>query len=372
MHGNTMRLLMTTDTVGGVWTYTKELTAELLARGCAVALVSLGRAPSAEQLEWAASNTLRFGADFFFTASTAPLEWMEENERSFSEAEDLLLNVGRQFSACLLLSSQYCFGALPCDFPRVLVAHSDVLSWARACRQALTPSRWLHQYCSMVRNGLAQADALVAPTEWMLGALANEFRLPANSLVIPNGRSIASPESQGPRFLQAVTAGRLWDAAKNLRLLAEVQSPIPLIVAGEEKYESSALGVPRTRVQALGRLDEASLMALFRQSAIYICPSLYEPFGLAPVEAALCGCAVVAHDIPSLREVWGDSALFFRDAQSLSHLLERLSADGDFLSQAQLRSLLHARHFSPHSMASAYINLFQSLLPDAGTARHAA
>jgi glycogen synthase len=368
-----MRILMTTDTIGGVWTYTKELTVELLARGCAVALVSLGRAPSDEQLEWAASITLRVGADFFFTASNAPLEWMEKNERAFAAAEGLLLNVARQLGASLLLSSQYCFGALPCDCPRVVVAHSDILSWARACRrQPLVPSRWLDQYCSLVRDGLAHADALVAPARWMLSALANEFRLPTKSLVIPNGRTIAFPDSQGPRFLQAVTAGRLWDEAKHLRLLADVHSPVPLLVAGKEEHESSALGAPLANLQVLGRLEENGLLALFRRSAIYICPSIYEPFGLAPLEAALCGCAVVAHDIPSLHEVWGDSALYFRDAESLSSLLERLSADGDFLGQAQLHSLLRARHFSTKSMTAAYFDLFQSLLPNAEAARRGA
>ena len=47
-----MRLLMTTDTVGGVWTYTTELTAELLQKGVAIALVTIGRAPSNEAKWW--------------------------------------------------------------------------------------------------------------------------------------------------------------------------------------------------------------------------------------------------------------------------------------------------------------------------------
>ena len=55
----------------------------------------------------------------------------------------------------------------------------------------------------------------------------------------------------------------------------------------------------------LGPLAEEDLLALFQESAIYLCTSRYEPFGLAPLEAALCGCAVVANDIESLREVWG-------------------------------------------------------------------
>ena len=47
-----MRVLLTTDTIGGVWTFSRELTAELLHLGHSVALVSVGRPPSTEQLAW--------------------------------------------------------------------------------------------------------------------------------------------------------------------------------------------------------------------------------------------------------------------------------------------------------------------------------
>jgi glycosyltransferase involved in cell wall biosynthesis len=99
---------------------------------------------------------------------------------------------------------------------------------------------------------------------------------------------------------------------------------------------------------------------------------VYEPFGLAPLEAALCGCAVVANDIPSLREVWADSALYFQNRESLSCLLQKLSTDYDFLGQAQIRSQLRARHFTAQRMAAAYLGLFHSLLPNMETARRVA
>ena len=65
------------------------------------------------------------------------------------------------------------------------------------------------------------------------------------------------------------------------------------------------------------------------RAAIYIATSKYEPFGLAPLEAALSRCAIVANDIPSLREVWEDAALYFRkdDARSLREALVRLHGD---------------------------------------------
>jgi glycosyltransferase involved in cell wall biosynthesis len=65
------------------------------------------------------------------------------------------------------------------------------------------------------------------------------------------------------------------------------------------------------------------------QAAIFVAPSLYEPFGLAVLEAAARGCALALADIPSFRENWSDAALFFdpRDPGALAATLCRLSSD---------------------------------------------
>jgi glycosyltransferase involved in cell wall biosynthesis len=46
------------------------------------------------------------------------------------------------------------------------------------------------------------------------------------------------------------------------------------------------------------------------RAAIYVLPARYEPFGLSALEAALSGCALVLGDLPSLREIWGETAVF--------------------------------------------------------------
>lgn len=356
-----MRVLMTTDTIGGVWTFTKELAVGLLAQRCVVALVSVGRAPSQEQLDWAAEIAVRFGKDFYFIALDTPLEWMQDNPNAFSGTESTLRRLVKEINPDVFLSSQYCFGALEIDVPLIVVAHSDVLSWARACRnQPLEPSPWLDQYCSLVRRGLLQADAVVAPTRWMLDALAMGFPIPSRQFVIPNGRTIPPAPAHLPRRLHAVTAGRLWDEAKNLKFLEDMDLRVPLIIAGALLNDSSEYSLT-AQTNALGQLTENALLALFRQCAFYICPSLYEPFGLAPLEAALCGCAVVLNDIPSLREVWGDSALYFQGADSLACLVDKLATNVNSLVKWQAHSLQRARQFTAERMVTSYLGLFKSL-----------
>jgi glycogen(starch) synthase len=357
-----MRILITTDTVGGVWTFAKQLSSELLARGVHVALVSVGRAPSDAQITSINALCAEAGKAFQFTASCAPLEWMEDNGRAYTDAAPLLLKVIEDFRADLILCNQFCFGALPFDGPKVIVAHSDVLSWAKACREeGLQPSRWLQQYCALASTGLAKADAVVAPTHWMLQALEENFRTSGELHVIYNGRAIGPAPVSAARQMQAVTAGRLWDEGKNLKLLSSLKLSLPLLIAGETGDHAPRSTTLRGDTAFLGQLQEEDLLSLFRQSSIYICTSKYEPFGLAPLEAALCGCAVVANNIPSLREVWGDAALYYEDAVSLSALLAHLSRNSDALSAARRHARWRASHFSAWRMAESYMELFRSL-----------
>lgn len=358
-----MRILITTDTIGGVWTYARELSRGFLENGCAVALVSFGRIPNPAQLDWVAAQAARWGSRFRFAGSDAPLEWMQNNAHARSEAEPLLLRTAREFRADLLLSSQFCFGSLQCRIPRVVVAHSDVLSWAQACRrEPLAETLWLTRYRSLVTNGLRHADAVIAPTECMLNALAANFQLPQRARVIANGRSVAPEAVYRSRKLQAVTAGRMWDEGKNLKLLAQVDSPVPLLVAGELEHEASLAAPACGNAVMLGALDEAELFALFRESSMYVCTSQYEPFGLAPLEAALCGCAVLANDIPSLREVWGNAALFFRDAEALSALLKMLAGNRRLLDRARARSRHRAQQLTVQRMTQNYLEFLKGIL----------
>jgi glycosyltransferase involved in cell wall biosynthesis len=86
---------------------------------------------------------------------------------------------------------------------------------------------------------------------------------------------------------------------------------------------------------------------------------------LALVEAALAGCALIANDIPSFREIWGDSACFFRtnDGESLAEAIRTLSDDPKLLRQYARRAQDHAvRNFTADQMVNCYEQLYGSLV----------
>ena len=360
-----MRILMTTDTVGGVWTYTRELALGLLdARpDLHLSLVTLGSAPTADQTVWLHTAAARYRKRFTFETTTLPLEWQQSNAEASTDAEPVFHRLARSFAPDLFHSSQFCFGALPLPCPRLLVAHSDVLGWARAVHgpAGLPGSPWLQTYRSLVTTGLAAATAVVAPTAWMLSDLRTSYGTLPPAHVIHNGRSIDCPRVA--KKLQAVTAGRVWDAAKGMAVLEDCLTPMPILIAGETGSPDSSYDSTRLRRRVLlGKLNETRVHDLFAESAVYLVTSTYEPFGLSAVEAAQCGCAIVTRDLHSQREVWGDDAVYFSDADALCSALEKLATRSDRLHGMQSRAAVRARSlYSRNRMAEDYLRLYGSL-----------
>jgi glycogen synthase len=167
-----------------------------------------------------------------------------------------------------------------------------------------------------------------------------------------------------------IAAGRAWDEAKNIAAICGVarRLPWPVYVAGSAKApDGQARDLPD--VHLLGHLAAADLEQWFRRAAIYALPARYEPFGLSALEAALAGCALVLGNIPSLRELWRDAALFVEpdDHDTLAHTLQRLIADAELRHTIARRCRTRAFAFGPGTMAADYLRAYESVLGAAGT-----
>lgn len=107
------------------------------------------------------------------------------------------------------------------------------------------------------------------------------------------------------------------DPRKNFQRLLEAaqgQNDITVkIVGGKNKvFQAAGLsGKQASRVEFLGRVSDEELCELYNHATAFIFPSLYEGFGLPPIEAMSLGCPVLASDIPVIHEVCGDAAIYF-------------------------------------------------------------
>jgi glycogen(starch) synthase len=353
---------MTTDAVGGVWEYSLELSRGLASAGVEVVLAVMGPPPDARQ---------RSAASEIAEVIDEPyrLEWMEEPWADVDEAGRWLLQLEADRGCDLVHLGGYAHGAVPFRSPKVVVAHSCVLSWWRAVKGEPAPPSW-DRYRAMVRAGLAGADAVVAPTAWMLAALQELHGS------IPRGQVIANGRDPG-RYSAAVkepfvlSAGRLWDEAKNAALLAGVacRLPWPVYIAGaaDAPAGTRTADFPSSDARLLGRLPPDELAATCGRAAIYASAARYEPFGLGVLEAALCGCALVLADIPSLRELWEDAALFAPalDDDAFARALLTLIEQPATRARLATRSRSRALGLSGARMTSRYLDLYATLLPPA-------
>lgn len=359
-----MRILVTADALGGVWTYTRELVTELSQRGVEVVLVSFGGIPTRQQTRW--MNGLA-GLDYRPTAFK--LEWMQDSEADLAASADYLEAVVCETSPDLLHFNQFYYGALECGVPRIVVAHSDVVSWWMAVHQQEPPdSAWMRWYREIVTRGIEVATVVVAPSQWMLNQVPRYYVQPQAGRVIYNGRTYKLFNPHLTKDDLVVTVGRQWDQGKNAPLLLQREMPAPVCIAGSDRHPESQghafNGIRRVGVCFEPQQDEDRLSALLAKAGIYVATSCYEPFGLAPVEAALSGCAIVASDIPPLRELWGEAAIFFhnKDADSLYEVLERLVKDSGLRQSYGNLALDHARkNFSASNMVDDYMALYESM-----------
>jgi glycosyltransferase involved in cell wall biosynthesis len=357
-------VLMTADTVGGVWSQSVELAAALGARGVRVSLATMG-APLTPSQRAQAAALERGGSGFSLHESNWRLEWMESPWHDVERAGEWLLGLAAALRPDVVHLNQFAFGALPFAAPKLVVAHSCVASWWRAVHRSLAPPRW-DAYRQVVRDGLEGAHLVAAPTEAMLASLALDYRYIRGGIVLPNGRDPAkfAPAQKAPFVL---SAGRLWDAAKNLAALEAVAPALawPVRVAGAAAApDAPASAVESKAVDWLGELAPEALAAQMAQAAIYALPARYEPFGLSALEAGLSGCALVLGDIPSLREVWGDAALYVPpdDHAALQAALARLIGDDTLRDAMAQKALARARAFTPQRMVDAYLAAYARLL----------
>jgi glycogen synthase len=351
------RVLMTTDTVGGVWTYAVELACALDERGVQVALATMGAPLAAHQREELACNP-----GIVLYESQYRLEWMQGCWDDVDAAGRWLLQLEREFAPDVVHLNQYAFGSLPFQAPKLVVAHSCVLSWWQAVHGTAAPAEW-DSYGRRVRDGLAGAELVAAPTQAMLSTLAPNYGFDKAGLVIPNCAPAAQfkPARKQPCVL---AAGRFWDRAKNLSALEKVapQVPWPVKVAGSATHPDGGTVAPKN-VQFLGELPRSALARQLASASIYALPARYEPFGLSVLEAALCGCALVLGDIPSLREVWGDAAVYVpaREDDGLRRALIRLMDNEDERARHAQAARMRARQYTPERTCEGYLDAYARL-----------
>lgn len=376
-----MKVLMTADTLGGVWTYCMELCAALAPYEIDISLATMGRKLSPEQ-RWQVNRLPHVEIH----ESTYRLFWMQNAWQDVEKAGAWLLSLEQELKPDVVHLNDLGHSELNWKTPVVLVGHSCVFSWWEAVHKQAPPAEW-RRYRETATRGVRQADQLIAPSQWMLNALIHYYGPAKACGVIYNGRdfpplaqdfsSWAEPNvSSNYNTVWNTTkkceaeplifaAGRIWDHAKNIAAVAKIANQLswPVYAAGEQADPNGGTNIPEG-INCLGYLNSDEMAQWLRRAAIYVAPAHYEPFGLSILEAARAGCALVLGDIASLREVWGDTAEYVDpdDSGQLKQVLTMLIEEPNRRQYLARQAWQQAQRYTASKMAAEYMRCYRNLV----------
>jgi glycosyltransferase involved in cell wall biosynthesis len=350
-------VLLTTDAVGGVWTHTLDLARGLAARGVEVTLAVLGPRPNPAQAGAARASGSRM------LVTDLPLDWAGADEDALRAAGRSLGALAKNAGAALVhLNSPALAAGRDFSMPLVIGCHSCVATWWDTMRDTPLPEEFARQR-ALVAAGYAAANALVAPTRAFARMTAEQYGLRRQPRVVHNGRP-PRPMVHGARD-GILAAGRLWDEAKNIALLDRLAPRLePTILVAGPLAAPHGGSAHFPRLWHLGALDSNAMASCLAVHAIFVSPARYEPFGLAVLEAAQAGCALVLSDIPSFREIWGDAADYVApdDEEGFLHALRTLSDDPALRTRRGTAARKRAGLYTDDAMVEGMLDLYRDVL----------
>ena len=241
---------------------------------------------------------------------------------------------------------------------------------------------------TIARRLARRQDQIIAVSRLTARDVETFFRVPASRVtVVPNGLdrgqfrpgppATARIAVCGPRRVSSpffLYVARLEHPAKNhARLIAAFDgfkaatgSPWQLVLAGSDWHGAEAIHAlirasPYARdIHRLGFVPAADLPDWYRAADVFVFPSLYEGFGLPPVEAMACGCPVLSSARGALAETTGDAAgrLEPDNVSQMQDQLTRVAADAVWRGQLRAAGLARARDFDWQTTATATLGVY--------------
>ncbi|MBC7286583.1 MAG: glycosyltransferase family 4 protein [Armatimonadetes bacterium] len=242
-------------------------------------------------------------------------------------------------------------------------------------------------YQAVVPASVRKADVVVVPSEHVAREIVEIIQVPASKIrVIPLGvrsavrcgASAAAIERLSQRYGLSdrffAVVGNI-EPKKNIAGvvaafdIAANHIPHELVLVGGKNWRSGpdmraiAAARHRGRIRLLGRVSDDDLPALYARATAVVQWSLYEGFGMVPLEAMMCGSAAIVSDGGALPETAGPGAYVvpLGDPRDLAEAMIRVATDDAFRSQLVERGRKWAERFSWEAHAAAVMDIYEAL-----------
>jgi len=239
------------------------------------------------------------------------------------------------------------------------------------------PYRLLHQSLGRL---LSRRSHLGTVSMFSRDRLSAVLKVPADAIpVIPNAADHIDAIAPDDTVLNALDVERgryllfVGSFAPNknlpraLEAFARIRRPedrLVLVGAAVRSFAQNGLGdVPPEGVVLPGRISDAALMSLYRSARALVFPSLYEGFGIPPLEAMRFGRPVIAGDIPPVREVCGDAALYCdpQSVEAIATAMQTMLRDDTVHADLASKVSARSRQFSWDASADALLRALKAV-----------
>ncbi len=276
------------------------------------------------------------------------------------------------------------FLAFKFNGPSVITVHD--LSWIRYPEMhPLERVRAMEKY---FEPGLRRATKIITDSEFVKNELVAVFGVRANQVhsislgVDSTFRPLSARETIEVLRCHELSHGRYWLAVgtleprKNLQLVVRAfmrltpseRQACPLVLIGIKGWKTDALDdqlqplIRAGEIRRLGYVDRDDLAVLVAGAKALIYPSIYEGFGLPPLEAMACAVPVIVSDVSSLPEVVGDAGLRIdpADVDGLTQYMRQLLEDSDLCDRLGAAGLRRSKSFTWAKCAQDTVDVYKA------------
>lgn len=357
--GDRLKILMTADTLGGVWTYAVDLCRALQEYNVEIHMVTMGALLNKDQ-----SMQIEGLKNFYLYESNHKLEWMQDPWEDVEIAGEWIESIYWKVNPDILHFNNFGQVARDWDCPVVTVYHSCVQTWWLKVKGENTPAEW-EKYNINLEKAIAASDLIIAPSVGMLEMAEGVLGKFNRSKIIYNGRDLPVAHKINNKEPYILSAGRIWDEAKNIKLLSGIACNLswPVCIAGNNENPNGEVYEPEN-VRFLGQLSQPEMEETMQKAAIFAMPTKYEPFGLAVLEAAKAGCALALSDIETFREIWGDAAVYYDpfNPDEAQKVIQSLIENESYRNEMAAKAAIRAKDFGIQAMASQYMEAYNELI----------